>query len=316
MAAPTLPTSSPTLSVTAGHDTRATSTTPEAPCSTPASHAPAKTSPPPFLPHTPPQSSLVVSLASIIAGGGGTEGPSQDPGSPPATTPVDSHATHSLPAIVPVVGVPPGISSALAASSVPDSDPSGVISAMSAISIESGGNIVLGGHTLNSHSVQTIGSGSEATTVSIATDDGSTYMILGTSATFLIPPTTHGPLARPTHGINPVISEIGPGTFVVDGQTLALHSPITVTENGSPVTVRILTSNGETYIALGTTTTIPFGDASVPTSVAVSPSGTVENHAAVTHMASSTSTSAGTLRRHPGSFFVFIAVLAVMSLIT
>ena len=252
MATPTLPDQLTTVSISSQTSVHDTTTTPAAPCSTPASHAPSKTASP-QRPSASSQSSLFVSLPSIIVEGGGRPVHSQDPGLPPQNTPGPASHENSKPYVVPVVGTL-GL------------DPV-VSSVIGEISSDSTGGVVLKGHTLEINSIQTLGSGTQATTVNVYTSNDSTYIALGNSATLMIQPTRTKSPAQPTKANDPVVSEVNPGTIVVDGQTLALHSPITVTENGSPLTVQMLTSKGKTFIALGTTKTVRFGETPASTKI-------------------------------------------------
>lgn len=65
----------------------------------------------------------------------------------------------------------------------------------------------------------------------------------------------------------PLVSAINNGGFVVNGETLVPGSAITIASQNSAVTASMFTDSSETYIALGTSTTIGLGIPDVPLSI-------------------------------------------------
>lgn len=55
------------------------------------------------------------------------------------------------------------------------------------------------------------------------------------------------------------ISTDSQGQYVVDGQIFAPGQPLTLSKEAGPATYRMLVKGGDTYIAIGTSTTVPFG---------------------------------------------------------
>ena len=57
-----------------------------------------------------------------------------------------------------------------------------------------------------------------------------------------------------------IFLENSKSSYIVGGQTFAPGSPITLGGESSVVTYRMLTSSSQTFIAVGTTTTVPLDD--------------------------------------------------------
>lgn len=127
-------------------------------------------------------------------------------------------------------------------------------------------DVVVQGETFTLGAVRTVGSGASVTTISLLQQSGSTYALYGHTATILITSpavktrTATAPRSRSSIVPQPTISRNSRSQFVVDGQTLAPGLPITLHEEGSPETFRMLTSSSHTYVAIGTSTTIMLAD--------------------------------------------------------
>ena len=120
--------------------------------------------------------------------------------------------------------------------------------------------MVLGSVTLILGETMTLGSGRSATTVSLVEHGGSPTVA---------PDATHTTLFHPTQGTEtvrlasslaqPTISRDYRGDWIVNGETFAPGSVITLKEEGHVATFSMLTSVGRTFVAVDTSTTVPLG---------------------------------------------------------
>ena len=120
-----------------------------------------------------------------------------------------------------------------------------------AIILSSG--VLVDGVTLRPGRIETIGSVGPPTPVSMLEDGGSTFLVYGQTSTELVKGSEAVDHPTPTVSLN------SKSQFVVNGQTLAPGTPITLDGEDGPVTFRMLTTSSHTFIAIGTSETVPLG---------------------------------------------------------
>lgn len=126
--------------------------------------------------------------------------------------------------------------------------------------LSSEGGVVGWDHTVRPGHELTLGNGAHTTVVSVRKDKGTTVVVYDGTTTLAMSDasTAHSKdVTSNTHGL---VSLNSRSQYVVDGQTLTPSSPITLTGNEGPVTFRMLMSSSSTFIAIGSTTTIPLID--------------------------------------------------------
>ncbi len=126
----------------------------------------------------------------------------------------------------------------------------------------SSGGVVVGHHTVRVGEEQTFGSGASATLISVLKHGESTFVVYDHNSTAPAGSARKGGSSHFTSAADDIVSMNSRSQYVVDGQTLAPSSPITLTGNAGPVTFRMLTSSSRTFVAIGSTTTIPLFEAS------------------------------------------------------
>ena len=120
--------------------------------------------------------------------------------------------------------------------------------------------LVVHGTSLKLGQVETIGSGHSSHEISLLEQHGSTFIVYDQTSTSLVHAALHIHRTGASGNVDQLkISTDSNGQYVVDGQTFAPSIPITLTRKDGPVTYRMLTTGTRTYIAVGTSTTVPLG---------------------------------------------------------
>ena len=119
---------------------------------------------------------------------------------------------------------------------------------------------VVNGATLSLGETMTLGSGSSGTTISLIEHRGSTFVAYGSTSTTPIRQIQGAePIRHASSLTQSTISQDYRDSWIVNGETFAPGSVITLGGERDPKTFSMLTSIGHTFIAIGTSTTIPFG---------------------------------------------------------
>ena len=113
--------------------------------------------------------------------------------------------------------------------------------------------------TLVPDQIQTIGSGDTATTVSLLEQSGSTFVVYDGTSIERVRDSERTQQQSASQGGLELSTNSG-GQYVVNGQTFAPSSPITLSKEGGPVTYRMFISDSMTYVAIGTSTTVALAE--------------------------------------------------------
>ncbi|KAK5172279.1 uncharacterized protein LTR77_003917 [Saxophila tyrrhenica] len=124
--------------------------------------------------------------------------------------------------------------------------------------ITSDGGVIIGKHTLQPGEEKTIGNGAATAIVSVYESAGSTFVVYNHTSTTTLEEASLESRTNIAPTTSDLVSLNSKTQYVVSGQTLAPSSPITLEDNDGPVTFRMLTASSSTFIAIGTTTTVPL----------------------------------------------------------
>ena len=148
--------------------------------------------------------------------------------------------------------------------------PAPIVIGSNTVIANSASEYIISGATLLPGAAITIGTGTSATVIALQTSNSENQIVIGSSTSLLAKP----PPTEPSNGLPPFT--IGTQTitantlsqYIIDGQTLAPGSPLTLGTGPSATTVALQTSNSQIQLIIGTSTSILVGPSTpLPTSI-------------------------------------------------
>lgn len=184
---------------------------------------------------------------------------------PPTPTPLSSSAAGTAFLTQPTQSGTAGLSSVGAGTTthpIPSpsvfAGPPPIVVGNSTVVANSASQYIILGTTLLPGSTVTIGTGPSATVIALQTSNLETQIIIGTSTSLLAKPSTTEPNIRlPSFTIGTqTITANSLSEYIINGQTLAPGSDLTLGTGPSTTIVALQTSNSQTQLIIGTSTTI------------------------------------------------------------
>jgi len=184
---------------------------------------------------------------------------------PPTSTPLSSSAAGTSLLTQPTQSGTAGLSTVGAGTTtlpIPSlsvfAGPPPIVVGSSTVVANSASQYIILGTTLLPGSTVTIGTGPAATVIALQTSNSETQIIIGTSTSLLAKPSTTEPNIRlPSFTIGTqTITANSLSEYIINGQTLAPGSDLTLGTGSSTTIVALQTYNSQTQLIIGTSTSI------------------------------------------------------------